>query len=90
MCFETEAQEDKNICKEYEIVIKDDGSMNIIPTGFTRRLDDLGRIVIPKEVRRKMFEIDRYGCYGQGAAFEIFLVEDGVYLKRREDLDDEH
>jgi bifunctional DNA-binding transcriptional regulator/antitoxin component of YhaV-PrlF toxin-antitoxin module len=65
--------------------------MKIVPTGFTRRLDDLGRIVIPKEVRRKMFEsnINQYGNYGDGAVFEIFLVENGVYLKRREDLDNE-
>lgn len=64
--------------------------MKIVPTGFTRRLDDLGRIVIPKEVRRKMFETNQYGNYGDGAVFEIFLVENGVYLKRREDLDNEN
>ena len=63
--------------------------MNIISTGFTRRMDDLGRIVIPKEVRRKMFQPDKWGCYGDGTMFEIFLVDDGVYLKRRKDLDDE-
>jgi len=64
--------------------------MNIFPTGQTRRLDDLGRIVIPKDVRKKIFQPDKYNCYGEGAVFEIFLVDGGVYLKRREDLDNEN
>ena len=43
--------------------------------GIIRRIDDLGRIEIPKEIRRAMKIID-------GAAFEILPDEDGIYLKR--------
>ena len=39
-------------------------------TGIVRRLDDLGRIVIPKEIRRTL-EIN------EGDPMEIFLTEDG-------------
>jgi AbrB family looped-hinge helix DNA binding protein len=28
--------------------------MNVISTGIVRRIDDLGRVVIPKDIRRKM------------------------------------
>ena len=30
------------------------------PTGIVRRIDDLGRIVVPKEIRREMCIRDRY------------------------------
>lgn len=40
-------------------------------TGIVRRMDDLGRIVIPKEIRRNI------GAK-EGDPFEIYIGEDGV------------
>ena len=39
-------------------------------TGIVRRIDDLGRIVIPKEIRRNLH-------IREGDPLEIFLEEDG-------------
>lgn len=39
-------------------------------TGIVRRLDDLGRIVIPKEIRRSM-------GVREGDPFELYLEENG-------------
>ena len=44
-------------------------------TGITRRIDDLGRIVIPKEIRRNL------GIH-EGDPLEIFLHEDCVCFKK--------
>ena len=44
-------------------------------TGIIRRLDDLGRIVIPKEIRRNM-------RLREGDAMEIFLEDNCVCLKK--------
>ena len=44
-------------------------------TGITRRIDDLGRIVIPKEVRRNL------GIH-EGDPLEIFLHEDCICFKK--------
>lgn len=44
-------------------------------TGIVRRIDDLGRIVIPKEIRRTM------GA-GEGTPIEIFPTNEGVLLKK--------
>lgn len=44
-------------------------------TGMIRRMDDLGRIVIPKEVRRLL-------NLNEGDALEIFLHEQGVFYKK--------
>ena len=43
--------------------------------GMIRRMDDLGRIVIPKEVRRLL-------NLNEGDALEIFLHEQGVFYKK--------
>lgn len=43
-------------------------------TGIIRRFDDLGRIVIPKEIRRK-FKINA------GEPVEISIIEEGILLK---------
>ena len=44
-------------------------------TGIVRRIDDLGRIVIPKEIRRQL-------KVTEGEPFEIFLTKEGeVILK---------
>lgn len=45
-------------------------------TGIVRRIDDLGRVVIPKEIRRTM-------RLHEGAALEIFTDRDGqIVLKK--------
>lgn len=44
-------------------------------TGIVRRIDDLGRIVIPKEIR-KNFRINN------GDNIEIFMDEDNIILKK--------
>ena len=44
-------------------------------TGIVRRIDDLGRVVIPKEIRRS--------CnIREGDPLEIFLQDDGVVFKK--------
>ena len=44
-------------------------------TGIVRRVDDLGRIVIPKEIRKQL-------KIGEGDPLEIFLSSDGeIVLK---------
>ena len=43
-------------------------------TGIIRRFDDLGRIVIPKEIRRR-FKINA------GEPVEIYITEEGILLK---------
>ena len=48
--------------------------MKMTVTGIIRRIDDLGRIVIPKEIRRK-FKIN------EGAPLEICIAEEGILLK---------
>lgn len=45
-------------------------------TGIIRRIDDLGRIVIPKELRKKTF-----GCWDiTGKAMEFFYENDGTII----------
>lgn len=44
-------------------------------TGITRKIDELGRIVIPKEIRRNLGIRD-------GESLEIFTEEDGILLKK--------
>ena len=44
-------------------------------TGIIRRMDDLGRIVIPKEVRR-LFNLT------EGDQLELFLHEQGILYKK--------
>lgn len=50
-------------------------------TGVVRRIDDLGRIVIPKEIRRN-FKINEGDC------IEIFVDNNGIILKKYSILDD--
>ena len=42
-------------------------------TGIIRRIDDLGRIVIPKEIRKQL-------KIGEGDSLEIFLSTDGEII----------
>ena len=51
-------------------------------TGIVRRFDELGRIVIPKEIRRN--------CHlREGDAMEIYLGEDGEIILQKYDLEPE-
>jgi transcriptional pleiotropic regulator of transition state genes len=50
------------------------------PTGIVRRVDDLGRIVIPKELRRT------YGI-DVGDPMEIFTSSDGIVLRKYQPAD---
>lgn len=43
-------------------------------TGIIRRIDDLGRIVIPKEIRRSL-------RLTEGMPMELFVDDDGVTFK---------
>ena len=45
--------------------------------GLKRKVDPLGRIVIPKEFRE---EID----IQEGQQVEMFLIENGIFIKTRE------
>ena len=44
-------------------------------TGIVRRIDDLGRVVIPKEIRRSMH-------IHEGDALEIYTTQDSICLKK--------
>ena len=44
-------------------------------TGIVRRVDDLGRVVIPKEIRRT-------ASIREGDPLEIFLQDDAVVFKK--------
>ncbi|MEG0751423.1 MAG: stage V sporulation T C-terminal domain-containing protein [Oscillospiraceae bacterium] len=51
-------------------------------TGIVRRIDDLGRVVIPKEIRKTM-------CIRRGAQLEIFTDGDGgVIFKKYSPLEE--
>lgn len=43
--------------------------------GVTRRVDDLGRIVIPKEIRQVLGIVE-------GTPMELFLSENGIYMEK--------
>lgn len=46
------------------------------PTGIVRRIDDLGRVVIPKDIRRTL-------AIREGDPLEIFLDgQDGVVFRK--------
>ena len=51
-------------------------------TGIIRRVDDLGRIVIPKEIRRLVFgKTD-----ATGEPMEIFIDGENIVLRRYEEI----
>lgn len=52
-------------------------------TGVLRRIDELGRIVIPKEIRRNLKIKD-------GESLEIFIDDNSVVLKKYSDMRDLH
>ena len=49
-------------------------------TGIIRRMDELGRVVIPKEIRRNLGIRD-------GESLEIFTNEDAIILKKHSELE---
>lgn len=46
--------------------------------GIIRRLDDLGRVVLPKEIRKQL-------KFNEGDQMEIFSLKDGVYIRKVEE-----
>ena len=50
-------------------------------TGSVRRFDDLGRIVIPKEIRMKLFGTK---CT-DGEPMEIFMDKDDIIIRKSEE-----
>ena len=56
-------------------------------TGIVRRMDDLGRIQIPKELRKQVFNIDRWSSVG--VPFEFFIDEDSIVIKRYKENENE-
>lgn len=48
----------------------------MISTGMVRRVDDLGRIVIPKELRKQVNIIE-------GEPMELYIMEDGSILLKK-------
>ena len=52
-------------------------------TGIVRRIDDLGRVVIPKEIRRSM-------RIKEGDPLEIFTTREGEVVFKKYNYADEH
>lgn len=50
-------------------------------TGIVRRLDDLGRIVIPKEIRKSL-------KFMEGDALELFVENNSLLLKKYDNSDE--
>ena len=50
-------------------------------TGIVRRLDDLGRIVIPKEIRNSL-------KFMEGEALELFVKNNSLILKKYDNSDE--
>lgn len=56
-------------------------------TGIVRRFDDLGRIVIPKELRKQLFGTPEKS---EGKLMEIFTDKDDIILRKyEEDVSDD-
>ena len=51
----------------------------MLTTGITRRIDELGRVVIPKEIRRTM-------RLREGEEMEIFVEDNSLVLKKYSSL----
>ncbi len=61
----------KIICKKEK-----KGRLEMKATGIVRRIDDLGRVVIPKEIRRTMH-------LKEGASLEIYTDKDGEVIFKK-------
>lgn len=56
-------------------------------TGLVRRMDDLGRIQIPKVIRKQVFGIGGWDYWG--VPFEFFIDGDSVVIKRYKENENE-
>ena len=56
-------------------------------TGIIRRMDDLWRIQIPKELRKQVFNIDRWSSVC--VPFEFFIDGDSIIIKRYKENENE-
>ncbi len=56
-------------------------------TGLVRRMDDLGRIQIPKVIRKRVFGLGEWNYWG--VPFEFFIDGDSVVIKRYKENEDE-
>lgn len=54
----------------------------MIATGIVRRFDDLGRIVIPKELRKQLFGTPEKS---EGMPMEIFMDKDEIIIRKYEE-----
>jgi len=48
----------------------------LVPTGMVRKVDELGRVVVPKELRRRL------GIEDDRDFFEIYMDGDSIVLKK--------
>lgn len=58
-------------------------------TGIVRRIDDLGRIQIPKEIRRQVFGLNVNDYNDYGIPFEFFIDGDSIVIKRYKENENE-
>lgn len=56
-------------------------------TGLIRRIDDLGRIQIPKVIRKRVFGLTEWNSWG--VPFEFFIDGDSVVIKRYKENENE-
>lgn len=64
------------IRKTNAVEVRRERTKNMKSTGIVRPIDELGRIVLPKELRRSM------DLESKGASVEIFVDEDKIVLKK--------
>lgn len=58
-------------------------------TGIIRYVDDLGRIQIPKELRKQVFKLNINDYKDYGIPFEFFIDEDSIVIKKYKENKDE-
>lgn len=56
-------------------------NINLTPTGIIRRIDDLGRVVIPKEMRKQLRVME-------GDPLELFTTNEGYLLLKKHETTD--
>lgn len=61
--------------------------MKMKAIGLVRRIDDLGRIQIPKVIRNQMFGLEEWSSWG--VPFEFFIDVDSIVIKRCKENKDE-
>lgn len=79
---EKEIMESKEIMENKDLIRQKYGldSMNENLLGIVRRLDELGRIVIPKEVRKEL-ELE------EGMPLEMIPFRDGIFIRKFEKIE---